>query len=68
MSEWLGEMQGTGRFFLFGSVIGHWDIPIGFTATRAEAINMGVAPVVPAHKIKEIILQPELLQKMKTIR
>ena len=28
---------------------------------------MGIAPVVPAHKIKEIILQPELVDMMKRI-
>ncbi len=28
---------------------------------------MGIAPIVPAHKIKEIILQPELVEMMKRI-
>jgi hypothetical protein len=28
---------------------------------------MGVAPVVPAHKIKEIIMQPELVEMMKKV-
>jgi hypothetical protein len=57
-------VQGTGRFFFFGSIIGHWKVPVGFTLTEAEAVNMGIAPVVPAHKISEIIVQDDL---MKTI-
>ncbi len=57
-------VQGTGRFFFFGSVIGHWKLPLGFTLTEAEAVNMGIAPVVPAHKISEIIMQDDL---MKTV-
>jgi hypothetical protein len=61
------QLQGTGRFFFFGSMIGHWEIPAGFTQTQAEAVNMGVAPVVPAHKIKEIIMQPELVEMMKKV-
>lgn len=60
-------LHGGGRFFFFGSAIGHWDIPAGFTPTRAETVNMGIAPVVPAVKIKEIILQPELLEMMKNV-
>jgi hypothetical protein len=61
------EMQGTGRFYFFGSMIGHWDLPKGFTTTQAEAVNMGISPVVPAHKIKEIIMQPELTTMMKVV-
>jgi hypothetical protein len=61
------EMQGTGRFYFFGSMIGHWEIPTGFTQSEAEAVNMGIAPVVPAHKIREIILQPEIVEIMKNI-
>jgi hypothetical protein len=48
-------------------MIGHWDLPHGFTTTQAEAVNMGISPVVPAHKIKEIIMQPELLKLMKDV-
>jgi hypothetical protein len=60
-------IHGCGRFFFLGSVIGHWDVPAGFTHTRAEAVNMGIAPIVPAEKIKEIILQPELVESMKHV-
>lgn len=59
------EMQGIGKFFFFGSMIGHWEIRPGFSLTEAEAVNMGIAPIVPAHKIKEILLQPELVDMMK---
>jgi hypothetical protein len=61
------EMQGTGRFYFFGSMIGHWDLPAGFTTTQAEAVNMGISPVVPAHKIKEIIMQTDLMEMMKQV-
>jgi len=60
-------MHGGGRFFFFGSMVGHWDIPVGFSLTQAEAVNMGIAPVVPASKIKEIILQQELVDLMKRV-
>ena len=67
------HMQGLGRFYFFGSMIGHWEIPEGFTSTygltptQREAVNMGIAPVVPAHKIKEIILQQEIMDMMKEV-
>ena len=60
-------MHGLGRFYFFGSMIGHWDLPEGFTATEAEAVNMGIAPIVPAYKIKEILLQPEIVNMMKKV-
>jgi hypothetical protein len=59
------EMQGTGRFYFFGSVIGHWEIPNGFTTSKTEAVNMGISPIVPAQKIKEILLQPAIAEMMK---
>jgi len=34
---------------------------------RREAVNMGVAPIVPARKIKEIICQPELVKIMDNV-
>ena len=58
---------GMGPIWFFGSVIGHWDLPSGFTTTEAEAVNMGISPIVPAHKIREIILQPELVEMMKKV-
>jgi hypothetical protein len=62
--KWL---SGLGEIYFLGSMIGHWDVPEGFSPTQAEAVNMGVAPIVPAHKIREIILQPELVELMKKI-
>jgi hypothetical protein len=58
---------GMGVFHFLGSVIGHWEVPKGFTLTEAEAVNMGIAPIVPAHKIREIILQPGLVEIMNKI-
>jgi|CZLA01.1.fsa_nt_gi hypothetical protein len=60
-------MHGIGRIHFLGSMIGHWDVPEGFSPTQSEAVNMGIAPVVPAHKIKEIIFQPELETMMKRV-
>jgi len=58
------EMQGTGRFYFLGSIVGHWDSPAGFSPTQAEAVNMGISLVAPAHKIREIILQPSIMEMM----
>jgi hypothetical protein len=60
-------VHGLGQIYFFGSLIGHWDVPEGFSPTQAEAVNMGIAPVVPAQKIREIILQPELVDMMERI-
>jgi len=54
------QLAGVGRFYFLGSMIGHWDAPTGFNLPEQEAVNMGISPVVPAHKIKEIITQPKL--------
>jgi hypothetical protein len=63
-----GLLQGLGgRIYLLGSMIGHWDVPEGFSPTQAEAVNMGIAPVVPASKILEVIFQPELVELMDKI-
>jgi hypothetical protein len=58
------EIQGTGQFYFFGSVIGHWDLPRSVTITESEARNMGISPIVPAHKIREIIQQKEIVATM----
>jgi len=60
-------LWGMGPFWFFGSIIGHWDEPANFTPLQKEAVNMGVSPIVPAHKIKEIILQAELIEMMKKV-
>ena len=48
-------------------MIGHWEQPTGFSFPEREAVNMGIAPMVPAHKIKEILTQPELLDMVKKV-
>jgi len=60
-------LNGAGNILFFGSVIGHWEVPDGFTLTQAEAVNMGIAPVVPAVKIREVIMQPALVEMMNGI-
>jgi len=61
------ELAGVGRFYFLGSMIGHWDAPTGFNLTEKETVNMGVSPVVPAHKIKEIITQPALRDMIRNM-
>ena len=61
------ELRGVGRFYFFGSMIGHWEVPQGFTLTKREAANMGIAPIVPAAKILEVISQQELVHEMHRI-
>jgi len=58
-------VNGVGRIYFLGSMIGHWDAPTGLQLP--EAVNMGVSPIVPAHKIGEIIRQAELRETMKNI-
>lgn len=48
---------------LLGLTHGHWDLPIKFKkAEQEEAVNMGVAIVIPAKKILETLYHPELVQ------
>lgn len=61
------QLAGVGRFFFFGSTVGHWEVHVESTSTGREAVNMGVSPVVPAQKILEVIWQPELLQVLEKI-
>lgn len=65
-SVWDGEMQGLGRFHFFGSVVGHWGVA-GLSSTQREAVNMGIAPMVPAQRILEVIGQQEVLDTMSDI-
>lgn len=58
-------MDGMGKIYFLGSVIGHWDAPTHFAFPHHEAVNMGISPIVPAHKIKEIIAQPALVELAK---
>lgn len=60
-------IRGLGRFHFFGSLIGHWQVDVGFNDTQVEAVNYGIAPMVPAHKILEILGQQELKETMNDI-
>lgn len=60
------EMLGAGRFYLFGSAVGHWDLPAGMPMDN-ERVNMGISLVTPARKILEILMQPELKSMMDRV-
>jgi len=61
------RVSALGRIYFLGSMIGHWDQPTGFSFPEQEAVNMGISPMVPAQKIKEILTQPELLDMVKKV-
>jgi hypothetical protein len=61
------QISGLGRTYFLGSMIGHWDAPTGFAFANAEAVNMGISPMVPAHKIREILMQPGLIEMVKQV-
>ena len=59
-----------GMFFLLGLMNGHWEIdpkekneadPRFLPAWEVEAVNTGIAVVVPAKKIRETLYHPELV-------
>jgi hypothetical protein len=58
-------LYGVGKFYFFGSDVGHWDLE-NFSAIQAEAVNMAIAPVVPAEKMKEVISQDGVIELMKS--
>jgi hypothetical protein len=64
-SDMMQVLSGVGRIYFLGSMIGHWDSPTGFKIPEKEAVNMGISPIVPSHKIREIIRQPELREVMR---
>lgn len=61
---------GLGQFFLLGLVHGHWDIPADAindalgpdAADHLARVNMGIAIVVPAKKILEVLNCQELVE------
>lgn len=57
----------SGPYHFFGSVIGHWQVPLDFGGIRPEIVNMGIAPMVPAHKILEVLAHPELREVMNSL-
>jgi hypothetical protein len=49
-----------------GLIHGHWNLPVSFDkSSQAEAVNMGISIVVPAHKIWEVLNHPELVEQRK---
>lgn len=65
---------GLGSFYLLGLIHGHWDIPSSKKNGRIlmhddslGKINMGIAIVVPARKIFEVINHPELVDMRQNI-
>ena len=69
VDEMMGGVLGApARFYLLGLVYGHWDLndPIGATEDMADEIrryiNMGIAIVVPATVIREVLYQPVFVE------
>jgi hypothetical protein len=57
-------LQDVGRFYFFGSIMECWDLQ-DFSTVHPETPNMGISAVVPASKIKELILQDGIVDLMK---
>lgn len=60
---------GIGAFYLLGLMHGHWDIPpsakndaVTPDDDGSGAVNMGIAIVIPAKKVMEVIQQPGLVE------
>jgi hypothetical protein len=54
---------GTGKIYFLGLMVGKWALPDDFgSGVQAEAINMGVSTICPAHKILEVVYHPELVK------
>ena len=62
---------GIGNFHLMGLMHGHWDLPVDMVNDEAstpdepdvsQAVNMGIAIVVPAKKIMEVLNRNELVE------
>jgi hypothetical protein len=69
MQDYTQEIYGvSGEFYLLGMAQGHWDIreseinEPSFIHDRQRGVNMGIAMVVPAHKIMEILNLPILVR------
>ena len=59
---------GTSGFYLLGVMHGHWDLPTAKKDTidddlQRESVNMGIAIVVPASKIVELIDYPAFVER-----
>jgi len=61
---------GSGSFYFLGLMHGHWDIPTkkrSFVEDMYSAgtVNVGIAIVVPAKKILEVLNQPQLVEQRR---
>jgi hypothetical protein len=63
---------GIGRFYFLGLMHGHWDIPpetkndqIVNDSTMNGKVNMGIAIVIPAKKVLEVLNHPGLIEARK---
>jgi len=60
-----------GKVYLLGLMHGHWDLPVlgadelAKDMSNIEQVNMGIAIVVPASKILEVLDRKELSEKRK---
>jgi hypothetical protein len=60
------SFAGTGPIYFLGLIHGHWNLPVSLEkSSQAEAVNMGISIVVPAHKIAEVLNHPELVEQRK---
>jgi hypothetical protein len=67
-SDEMAEIEtvyGVGRVYFSGSLIAQCDLE-HFAAVPGKAMNVGAYPVVPAQKIKEVLLQIGLIELMKS--
>jgi hypothetical protein len=55
------RISGVSQLHLLGLMRGHWDLKLGIDAVQGEAVNMGIAIVIPAQKILEVLYHPELV-------
>jgi hypothetical protein len=69
------RLAGCGSFYLLGLVHGHWEIdpeernepdPMAVAREEPNAVNMGIAVVVPAKKIREVLYHPDLVEARRT--
>lgn len=70
MKNEAGEiLAGGGPFYFMGLMHGHWDIPPeaknDIPTDQEGAVNMGIAIVVPAITILEVLNQEELMEKRR---
>jgi hypothetical protein len=56
-----GYNPGIKKFFLMGLMHGHWDLPL--SPSKNDAVNLGIAVVVPAQKILDILHGKKAMQQ-----